>query len=462
MPANDLTLTALWKVNSYTIFFDSDGGSSCDPVTFEFGAAIDSDSLPKPTRDGYIFAGWKDVPSTMPANDLTLTALWATPTPTATPTKHSVTFMILNQAYKTVELSEGEDIQLPDPPTVYGYTFVEWQQDGRKPDTVMGKNNITIEAKLNKNDRFNVTYTLANPAFADALKEQYHFVNSSVELLYAGDFITLPPFSGIVYLDGTSYRFNGWFIEGSTSAVPQTMPSHDLTLVARFERVDDTPSFAERHIVTYHSAFGTAPDKTEVAEKQFVPRPNLGWDDDNLFVGWYEDRAYQNPAPTTMGNADLTLYARWINVTNPSPAEVHILRAMGYAFPVVETTATPTPEPTATPTPEPTATPTPEPTATPTPEPTATPTPVPTATPTTEPTATPTTEPTATPTPEPTATPTPEPTATPTPEPTATPTPEPTAAPTTEPTVAPTTEPTATPTPELTATPKPATPDECA
>ena len=76
MPANDLTLTALWKVNSYKIFFDSDGGSSCDPMTFEFGAAIDSDSLPKPTRDGYTFAGWKEVPSTMPANDLTLTAMW--------------------------------------------------------------------------------------------------------------------------------------------------------------------------------------------------------------------------------------------------------------------------------------------------------------------------------------------------------------------------------------------------
>ena len=56
--------------------FDSDGGSACDPVTFEFGAAIDFDSLPKPTRDGYTFAGWKEVPSTMPANDLTLTALW--------------------------------------------------------------------------------------------------------------------------------------------------------------------------------------------------------------------------------------------------------------------------------------------------------------------------------------------------------------------------------------------------
>ena len=61
---------------TFTLSFDSDGGSACDSVSFDFGAAIKSDSLPKPTRDGYSFDGWKEVPSTMPANDLTLTALW--------------------------------------------------------------------------------------------------------------------------------------------------------------------------------------------------------------------------------------------------------------------------------------------------------------------------------------------------------------------------------------------------
>ena len=78
-----------------------------------------------------------------------------------------------------------------------------------------------------------------------------------------------------------------------------------------------------------------------------------------------------------MPDTDLQLHARWIDLSNPSAAEVQILLAMGYAFPVVEATATPTPVPTATPTPvpEPTATPAPEPTATPTPELTATPKP---------------------------------------------------------------------------------------
>ena len=42
----------MWKVNTYTISFNSDGGSACDPISFDFGAAIKSDSLPTPTRDG--------------------------------------------------------------------------------------------------------------------------------------------------------------------------------------------------------------------------------------------------------------------------------------------------------------------------------------------------------------------------------------------------------------------------
>ena len=340
---------------TFTLSFDSDGGSACDPVTFKFGAAIDSDSLPKPTRDGYTFAGWKEVPSTMPANDLTLTALWATPT------KHSVTFMILNQVYKTVELSEGEDIQLLDPPTIHGYTFVEWQQDGRRPDTVMGKDDVIISAELNENERFDVTYTLSNDSFATLIQDTYKdFKNNSSKSLYAGDFIPLPSFSDrVVYVGHQPLRFDGWFIDGSFDAVPQTMPDHALVLVAKFTLLDDTPFLNDRHIVSYQTTLGTAPAEAEVSVGQFIPRPDLGWDGNNLFVGWYADPDYQNPAPSRMENSNLTLYARWINVTNPSPAEVKILLAMGYAFPVVETTATPTLEPTATPTPELTATPKP-------------------------------------------------------------------------------------------------------
>ena len=66
-----------WTVQpkTYTITFDSNGGSAVDSVTYAFGATIDD--LPVPTRSGYQFEGWGTVPATMPAENLTLTAQWS-------------------------------------------------------------------------------------------------------------------------------------------------------------------------------------------------------------------------------------------------------------------------------------------------------------------------------------------------------------------------------------------------
>jgi hypothetical protein len=40
MPAEDVTITAKWTINQYTITFNTDGGSSIAPITVDYGAAI--------------------------------------------------------------------------------------------------------------------------------------------------------------------------------------------------------------------------------------------------------------------------------------------------------------------------------------------------------------------------------------------------------------------------------------
>ena len=75
MPAENMTITAKWKVNQYTITFDSNGGSEIAPITQDYGTAITAPA--DPTREGYTFIGWdKAIPATMPAEDLTITAQW--------------------------------------------------------------------------------------------------------------------------------------------------------------------------------------------------------------------------------------------------------------------------------------------------------------------------------------------------------------------------------------------------
>ena len=75
MPAEDLTVTAQWRINQYTIAFDTDGGSAIAPITQDYGTQITAPA--DPTREGYQFNGWdKTFPTTMPAENLTITALW--------------------------------------------------------------------------------------------------------------------------------------------------------------------------------------------------------------------------------------------------------------------------------------------------------------------------------------------------------------------------------------------------
>lgn len=73
--ATDLTLTAKWQVNQYTITFDTAGGSEVPSITQDYGTAITAPA--NPTKTGYTFAGWdKTIPTTMPAEDMTITARW--------------------------------------------------------------------------------------------------------------------------------------------------------------------------------------------------------------------------------------------------------------------------------------------------------------------------------------------------------------------------------------------------
>ncbi len=75
MPAENITVKAQWKINQYTITFDTNGGSEIAPITQDYGTKITAPD--NPTRKGYTFKGWdKEIPKTMPAENITITARW--------------------------------------------------------------------------------------------------------------------------------------------------------------------------------------------------------------------------------------------------------------------------------------------------------------------------------------------------------------------------------------------------
>ena len=76
MPAGTTTYVAQWTVNTYTITFDTLGGSSVAAISQAYGTAITAPA--DPTKEGFNFVKWgQEIPSTIPARDLIISAVWA-------------------------------------------------------------------------------------------------------------------------------------------------------------------------------------------------------------------------------------------------------------------------------------------------------------------------------------------------------------------------------------------------
>ncbi len=86
MPAENMTIRLSWTVNQYTLTFDTNGGSTIAPITQDYGTAITAPA--DPTKTDYTFAGWTPaIPATMPAENMTIKAKWTRqPVPPSTPT----------------------------------------------------------------------------------------------------------------------------------------------------------------------------------------------------------------------------------------------------------------------------------------------------------------------------------------------------------------------------------------
>jgi hypothetical protein len=75
MPASNVSVTAQWTINQYTIAFDSDGGTSVATQTNDYNTVVVAPA--DPTRDGFTFLGWNPpLPATMPASNVSVTAQW--------------------------------------------------------------------------------------------------------------------------------------------------------------------------------------------------------------------------------------------------------------------------------------------------------------------------------------------------------------------------------------------------
>ena len=201
MPAENITVKAQWEINHYTITFDTNGGSEIAPITQDYGTEITAPD--KPTRKGYTFKGWdKEIPETMPAENMTVKAQWEINQYTiAFDTNGGSEIAPITQDY-------GTEITTPDNPTRKGYTFKGW--DKEIPET-MPAENITVKAQWEIN-KYTITFDTNGGSEIAPITQDY------------GTEITAPDNPA-----RKGYTFRGWDKE-----IPETMPAENLTITARW------------------------------------------------------------------------------------------------------------------------------------------------------------------------------------------------------------------------------------
>ena len=266
-----LTLYPVWNTNKYTITFDTNGGSEIAPITQDYGTEI---TVPdNPTRKGYTFKGWdKEIPKTMPAENITVKAQWEI-------NQYTITFDT-NGGSEIAPITQdyGTEITAPDNPTRKGYTFKGW--DKEIPET-MPAENITVKAQWEIN-QYTIAFDTNGGSEIAPITQDY------------GTEITAP--------DNPTRKgctFKGWYKE-----IPKTMPAENITVKAQWE--------INQYTIAFDTNGGSeiAPITQDYGTEITAP--------DNPTRKGYTFKGWDKEIPETMPAENITITARWKDTEKPT------------------------------------------------------------------------------------------------------------------------------------------------
>ena len=197
MPANDLTFTAQFSINQYTMTFVLDNGEENVVKTQNYASAL---TAPEDlVKTGFTFKGWSpSVPATVPASDMTFNAQWER-------NKYKVTWIVDGQSTMN-EVEYEAAIVMPEEPVKEGYMFTGW--DNEIPEK-MPANDLTFKA-LFKINTYAVVYMVKGNEWA---RDSLDYGATIVKRDYA---------------TAEGETFNGWL----SNADYLTMPAHDVVYTA--------------------------------------------------------------------------------------------------------------------------------------------------------------------------------------------------------------------------------------
>ena len=306
VPDYNLTISAMFSVNNYTVSFETNGGSLCDPISQEYGSSI---PFPCPAKTGYSFDCWcsdeglktKYESTTIPAEDIKLYAKWI-------PNNYTVMFDV--NGGDELETNEtivvfGETYEDLPVPSKVGHSFDGWFTGIADGDKITSGMTVTIIEEITLYAHWTVkTYIVSFNAMGGTITHS----EEETEVTYGETYDELPVPSK------TGYSFVGWFtgkIDGDevtsnttvTIIGDQELYAHWVAskIVVTFD-VNGGKELARKEItVAFNSTYGELPEPSRT-----------GYD----FSGWFTDMNESVSSDTIVSiPMDHVLHAEWKEIT---------------------------------------------------------------------------------------------------------------------------------------------------
>lgn len=289
MPDANLSYTANWMPQSYTVSFN-EGGFGNITVTYDGTYGL----LPVPSKTGYIFDGWFTDPNQGEkitagvvvniTSDQRLYAHW-------TAEVYTLTWDLSGGAapggYTNGSVAYGTYID-PPVPTKAGYNFSGWD---REVLSHMPAENLNYVANWTPQ-----TYKVT-------LNPNSGTINNGNIATYTYGVGALLP----VDVTRPGYTFEGWFDQDTQVERILTTDSGNKSYTAKWR--------VNTYLLTYHNMDGAANHENNAPQYTFgigltLGNPTkTGYD----FLGWFKDSAFINSisAISSSDTGDIDLYAKW-------------------------------------------------------------------------------------------------------------------------------------------------------
>lgn len=299
-PANNVTLYAVWKANTYNIVFDANSGTgemNDLSATYDVEIKLSNNSFEKV---GYAFTGWNTkadgtgtkytaaqaVKNLSTGSDVTLYATWEA-------IEYTLTINIQNTKTE-IKLHYNDSIPTQNNPVVEGFEFDGWVTiiDGKEVEfsfenAKMPSSNLTVIAKFK--GQVNITFISEGVTYDTIIG-------------FVGNDLT----ETVIDPVKVGYTFEGWYLDNNTfeneHTLPSTFPAEGYSVYAKWS--------INKYTVTFDPNNGDEAVDVELEFNSILPTQSEIELEGYTFKGWYTDKECTLEIKNVPASS-IVIYAKW-------------------------------------------------------------------------------------------------------------------------------------------------------